>query len=88
MLEPKEKEKKEERQYPGITSPISLEGPKSSDQELSQKLELALRPFGVFETEEELAHRLVYICVCCYLDICTCINPDLLIKLKRINVTS
>lgn len=58
MLEPKEKDKKEERQYPGITSPISLEGPKSSDQELSQKLELALRPFGVFETEEELAHRM------------------------------
>lgn len=58
MLEPKEKEKREEKQYPGITSPISLEGPKSSDQELSQKLELALRPFGVFETEEELAHRM------------------------------
>ncbi|XP_052828606.1 poly(A) polymerase beta isoform X3 [Octopus bimaculoides] len=56
MLEPKEKEK--EKQYPGITSPISFEGPKSSDQELSHKLELALRPYGVFETEEELNHRM------------------------------
>ncbi|GAB1603652.1 poly(A) polymerase beta-like isoform X1 [Argonauta hians] len=56
MLEPKEKEK--DKQYPGITSPISFEGPKSSDQELSHKLELALRPYGVFETEEELNHRM------------------------------
>lgn len=44
--------------YPGITSPISLQGPKALDEELSRKIEEAMRPHGVFETEEELAKRL------------------------------
>ncbi|XP_050405293.1 poly(A) polymerase type 3 isoform X1 [Patella vulgata] len=41
-----------------ITSPISLADPKPLDLELSKKLEEALRPHGVFESEEELAHRM------------------------------
>ncbi|XP_067680172.1 poly(A) polymerase type 3-like [Haliotis asinina] len=44
--------------YPGVTSPISLAEPKAFDLELSSKLEETLRPFGVFESEEELAHRM------------------------------
>ncbi|XP_046364762.2 poly(A) polymerase type 3-like [Haliotis rufescens] len=44
--------------YPGVTSPISLAEPKAFDLELSLKLEETLRPFGVFESEEELAHRM------------------------------
>ena len=43
--------------YPGITSPISLQGPKPLDEDLSRKLEEAMTPHGVFETEEELAKR-------------------------------
>ena len=43
--------------YPGITSPISLDGPKPVDMKLSAKLEETMRPFGVFESDEELAHR-------------------------------
>lgn len=49
----------EQKMYPGITSPISLEGPKQVDLKLSQKLEETMRPYGVFESEEELAHRSV-----------------------------
>lgn len=45
------------QKYPGITSPISLEGPKPVDLKLTTKLEETMRPFGVFESEEELAHR-------------------------------
>ncbi|XP_060574227.1 poly(A) polymerase type 3-like isoform X2 [Ruditapes philippinarum] len=44
--------------YPGITSPISLDGPKPVDLKLSAKLEETMRPFGVFESDEELAHRM------------------------------
>ncbi|XP_064623945.1 poly(A) polymerase type 3-like [Lineus longissimus] len=44
--------------YPGITSPISLAGPKPFDEELTKKLEEAMKPFGVFECEIELAHRI------------------------------
>lgn len=47
------------QKYPGITSPISLEGPKPVDVKLSKKLEETMRPFGVFESDEELAHRYV-----------------------------
>lgn len=43
--------------YPGVTSPISLAEPKQADLELSDKLEEALRPHGVFESEAEMAHR-------------------------------
>lgn len=44
--------------YPGITSPISLSGPLPIDIELSKKLEETMKPFGVFESEAELAKRL------------------------------
>lgn len=45
------------KNYLGITSPISLEGPKPVDQKLSEKLEEAMRPHGVFESEEKMSHR-------------------------------
>ncbi|KAK7493384.1 hypothetical protein BaRGS_00015284 [Batillaria attramentaria] len=44
--------------YPGVTGPISLAEPKPFDLELSDKLEEAMRPHGVFESEAELAHRM------------------------------
>ncbi|XP_013401356.1 poly(A) polymerase type 3 [Lingula anatina] len=44
--------------YMGITSPISMVEPKPFDIELSKKLEDTLKPYGVFESEEELAHRI------------------------------
>ncbi|XP_060687520.1 poly(A) polymerase gamma-like isoform X1 [Hemiscyllium ocellatum] len=43
----------------GITSPISLAYPKDVDDISAQRLIEALKPFGVFEEEEELNHRLV-----------------------------
>lgn len=46
------------QKYPGITSPISLEGPKPVDQKLTAKLIETMRPFGVFESDEDLAHRI------------------------------
>ncbi|XP_071834965.1 poly(A) polymerase beta-like [Apostichopus japonicus] len=42
----------------GITSPITLAGPKPEDHQLSEQLVEALKPHGVFENEEELNHRL------------------------------
>ncbi|XP_075781646.1 poly(A) polymerase gamma isoform X3 [Pelodiscus sinensis] len=42
----------------GITSPISLTPPKEIDYIHTQKLIEAMKPFGVFEEEEELNHRL------------------------------
>lgn len=47
----------DQKHYPGITSPISLDKPKPLDLKLSAKLEESMRPYGVFESEEELAHR-------------------------------
>ncbi|NXN54421.1 PAPOG polymerase, partial [Rynchops niger] len=47
-----------QRHY-GITSPISLAPPKDIDCVQTQKLVEAMRPFGVFEDEEEQNHRLV-----------------------------
>ncbi|NWY59446.1 PAPOG polymerase, partial [Chionis minor] len=47
-----------QRHY-GITSPISLAPPKDIDCIQTQKLVEAMRPFGVFEDEEEQNHRLV-----------------------------
>lgn len=41
----------------GITSPITLAGPKPEDHQLSEQLVEALKPHGVFENEEELNHR-------------------------------
>ncbi|XP_059817702.1 poly(A) polymerase alpha-like isoform X2 [Hypanus sabinus] len=42
----------------GITSSISLALPKENDYVLTQKLIEALKPYGVFEEEEELQHRI------------------------------
>ncbi|KAF1427268.1 Poly(A) polymerase gamma, partial [Spheniscus magellanicus] len=47
-----------QRHY-GITSPISLAPPKDIDCIHTQKLVEAMKPFGVFEDEDELNHRLV-----------------------------
>ncbi|KAH0620384.1 hypothetical protein JD844_020774 [Phrynosoma platyrhinos] len=43
----------------GITSPISLAAPKENDCILTQKLIETLKPFGVFEEEEELQRRIL-----------------------------
>lgn len=53
----------------GITSPISLAAPKETDCLLTQKLIETLKPFGVFEEEEELQRRFVcaHACVCVYM---------------------
>ncbi|KAM9318448.1 poly(A) polymerase gamma isoform 2-T2 [Pholidichthys leucotaenia] len=42
----------------GITSAISLAPPRELDHQYTQKLCDAMKPFGVFEDEEELNHRL------------------------------
>ncbi|XP_077585139.1 poly(A) polymerase gamma isoform X2 [Stigmatopora nigra] len=42
----------------GITSAISLAPPRDIDHEYTNKLCDAMKPFGVFEDEEELNHRL------------------------------
>ncbi|XP_069811548.1 poly(A) polymerase gamma isoform X5 [Dendropsophus ebraccatus] len=42
----------------GITSPISWAGPKEIDHLYTQKLTEAMKPFGVFEDDEELRHRM------------------------------
>uniref|UniRef100_A0A663N264 Poly(A) polymerase nucleotidyltransferase domain-containing protein n=1 Tax=Athene cunicularia TaxID=194338 RepID=A0A663N264_ATHCN len=47
-----------QRSY-GVTSPISLAAPKDLDCVHTQKLTEVLKPFGVFEDQEELIHRLV-----------------------------
>ncbi|XP_078146010.1 poly(A) polymerase beta isoform X1 [Centroberyx gerrardi] len=43
----------------GITSPISLALPKEADLVLTQKLTETLKPYGVFEEELELQHRIM-----------------------------
>uniref|UniRef100_A0A8I3NND1 Poly(A) polymerase n=2 Tax=Canis lupus familiaris TaxID=9615 RepID=A0A8I3NND1_CANLF len=43
----------------GISSPISLAAPKETDCVLTQKLIETLKPFGVFEEEEELQRRIL-----------------------------
>ena len=48
-----------ENRYPGITSPINLSRPSHIDEVLTRKLEETLKPFGVFESEQELAKRSV-----------------------------
>lgn len=49
----------EAQKHYGITSPISLAHPKDVDDISTQRLIEALKPFGVFEEEEELNHRFV-----------------------------
>uniref|UniRef100_A0A8C4NDI4 Poly(A) polymerase n=1 Tax=Eptatretus burgeri TaxID=7764 RepID=A0A8C4NDI4_EPTBU len=41
----------------GITSPISLAGPRQVDFDLTNQLVDTMKPFGVFEEDEELNHR-------------------------------
>ena len=56
-----------QKNYPGVTSPISLDLPKPIDIKLTNKLEETLRPYGVFESDEELAHRYeVFFTICCF----------------------
>lgn len=43
--------------YPGITAPISTQPPKPEDLELTDQLEECLRSFDLFETDEEMSHR-------------------------------
>ena len=43
----------------GITSPISLAAPQETDCLLTQKLVQTLKPFGVFQEEEELQRRIL-----------------------------
>lgn len=43
----------------GMTSAISLAEPKPSDIAKSLELEEALKPYDVFETEQELNHRMI-----------------------------
>lgn len=45
-----------QQKHYGITSPISLACPKEIDHIYTQKLIDAMKPFGVFEDEEELNH--------------------------------
>ena len=42
----------------GITSPLSFAGPKETDLELTKQLVETLLPHDIFETQEELAHRM------------------------------
>lgn len=42
----------------GMTSAISTAPPKASDLQRTQELEETLRQFGLFESEQELAHRM------------------------------
>ena len=44
-------------QFLGITRPISLASPDDADLKRSKALEKALEPHGVFETKQELNHR-------------------------------
>ncbi|XP_067278340.1 poly(A) polymerase gamma isoform X2 [Pseudorasbora parva] len=46
------------RKHYGITSSISLAFPREIDHICTQKLTEAMKPFGVFEGEDELNHRL------------------------------
>ncbi|TRY54880.1 hypothetical protein DNTS_010996 [Danionella cerebrum] len=46
------------RKHYGITSSISLAFPRDIDHIYTQKLTEAMKPFGVFEGEDELNHRL------------------------------
>lgn len=47
-----------QNKYPGITSPISVSMPKDVDFKLSNKLEDCLRSFNLFESDDEMNHRM------------------------------
>ncbi|KAH3854981.1 hypothetical protein DPMN_097541 [Dreissena polymorpha] len=42
----------------GISTPINTDGPKPVDIKLTAKLTDFMRPYGVFESDDELAHRM------------------------------
>lgn len=46
----------QQRTY-GITSPISLSGPTTKDVTLTQKVIETIKPFGVFETQQEMEEK-------------------------------
>ena len=50
-------QQQQKRKYPGITAPISLQTPKAEDLELTDRLEDCLRSYDLFESEEEMSHR-------------------------------
>ena len=49
----------EQRTHLGMTAPISLSQPTEADVLRTEALVEAMRPHGVFESEEELNHRWV-----------------------------
>ena len=44
--------------YLGMTAPISLAGPEQGDMDRTRELVAALEPYGCFESEAELNHRM------------------------------
>uniref|UniRef100_A0A8D3BTT2 polynucleotide adenylyltransferase n=1 Tax=Scophthalmus maximus TaxID=52904 RepID=A0A8D3BTT2_SCOMX len=54
---PTQQQQQPQKHY-GITSAISLAPPREIDHQYTKKLCDAMKPFGVFEDEEELNHRL------------------------------
>lgn len=54
------------RKHYGITSSISLAFPREIDHIYTQKLTEAMKPFGVFEGENELNHRWAKSFAFCY----------------------
>lgn len=56
-----QQENEQNNKYPtfGMTSAISTAGPKPADIIKTNELEESLKPYDVFETEQELNHRMV-----------------------------
>jgi len=46
------------KKWPGVTSPLNINGPTEHDKTLTSKLEACLRSFDLFESEEEMSHRM------------------------------
>ena len=44
--------------YLGMTAPISWAGPEPEGKKMTQELVTALEPYGWFESENELTHRM------------------------------
>lgn len=47
------------QKYLGLTSPVSTSEPTEEDIRLTESLELALQPHGVFESDDESQKRFV-----------------------------
>ena len=45
------------RKYPGMTAPISEAAPLPEEIEQTTRLEACLRSYGLFESDEEMSHR-------------------------------